>query len=243
MFISDRYLVTMKDTLPPLEQYLKAISKQNEAHWSNCTILEYTFRQLEAVFVKAFSETTSHFDVHHIHIDVTVVLHEPVNMNVLLKVATTSNLSAGTTFFGANLLPAAERHGPRFYERISQLILEGSSYILRSPTPVVFPTDSKAVHVHDPDFHLSLHSARRIDDSPVWLRHMMKTKETFDAFLSAIPARKEGSDLCQLKINCLMTEFGILYGAVSVTRVLGSLVIHAITSRFFVLFETMPKSR
>lgn len=215
MYISDRYLVTIKETVPRLEQYLKSISKQHESHWNYCAVLEYTFERLEVVFVKAFPETMSPFDIHHIPIDVKVVLYKPVNMHVLLNASITSNVSAETTFFGANLLPVVKRHGPRFCERISEVVLMVDACIRRSPIPVVFPADAQAVHLHDPDFRVSLPATRQVDGNPRRPRHPSMTRKTFQALLSAIPTRNQGFTLCQLDIKCEMWEFGILCGAVS----------------------------
>jgi hypothetical protein len=207
----------MKDTLQRLEHYLKAVSTKERPLRSGKSILEETFPQLAVVFTKALPKT-SQFDMHHIFIDVSVSQYEPVSMHVLLKASTTSNMASETTFFGANVLPSVPRHGPRYCERITELELGENAYIRQPNSPVIFPTDSGAVHRRNPDFNLELNLALGPYGSPSPCRSQAHTKETFEALLAALPARKQGSELCQLKLHCLQGEIAILCSAVSVTE-------------------------
>jgi hypothetical protein len=207
----------MKDTLERIDHYLKAVSKKGRLLLSSSPVHEEFFPQLAVVFTKALPET-SQFDMHHIFIDIGVYLYKPVNMRILLTASTTSNMASETTFFGANVLSSVPRHGPRYCERMLKLRMAKNAYIRQATTPILFPSDSTAVHERHPDFHLSMHPARAVGDGEAPARPQAHSKETFDAFFAAIPARKQGSDLCQLRIDCTQEEIDILCGAVSATE-------------------------
>lgn len=213
----DRYLVTMKGPLSDLEDYLKIVLKRDESLRRDCVVPRQTFPQLKVLYVKSFPKTTEEFDIRHIFIDVSAIVYAPVNMHTLLKASITSSVSTETKFFGANILPDVERRGPWLCERISELTLGKTGSIRWSHMQAVFPTESEAVSTGDLDFHLWLQFARMIDGRPNFIGSQRTIKETFKAFLSAIPPQKPDYEMCQLKLQCLTSEFDTLCTVVSAT--------------------------
>jgi hypothetical protein len=244
MHVFDRYLITMKGTLPRLEYYLKAVSRRtiSRALGREGAVLEEVFPQLAVIFTKSLPDTRQ-FDMHHIFIDVAVTVRKPVSMHIVLQASTTSDTASETVFLGTNVLPCVPRHGPRYCERISQVKLAQGGYIRRSSTPVLFPADSGAVHKRNPDFKLSLHlPPRYMGDRELRARPLEHTKETFEALFAALPARKEGYDLCRLKIDCKEGEIDTLCGAVSTDSCFVVYHNSDYLSRSSLLCRTMSKS-
>lgn len=225
----------MKDTLQALDYYLKAVSKKDTSRsiGSDGAVLDEIFPQLAVVFTKALPDT-SQFDMHHIYIDVTATVRKAVNMHIVLQASATSSTASETTFFGTNVLPSVQRHGPRYCERISKLKLAQNGCIRQASTPVVFPAESGAVHKRNPDFRLSLHLPRYLGDRDRRPRPQAQIKETFEALFAALPARKQGADLCRLKIDCKSGEIALLSDSVSATEYLPVLQL--------ILFSDIPIS-
>lgn len=214
--MSDRYLVTMRDTLRKIEHYLKAIKTGEADDYDMTGTFNQIFPSLAVVFTKALPKKKSS-DLHHIYIDVETTIYKPVGMHASLKASTTSNTSSETTFFGANIQPSLPRHGPRYCERITTIDLKKNSYIRPSTKAIVFPPNSGAVHKRALDCLLSMHVVGSVFGDRPPARQLLRAKETFEAFLSAIPVRREGVDLCNLEIRCYEHEFEMLCGSVSVT--------------------------
>jgi hypothetical protein len=228
----DRYLVTKEDSLNRIKLYLQAIMKGDPDGFSTYDdAFKEIFPKLAVVFTKSMDEEIYYDDEDDDEsTEIKATIHKPVNMHILLTASATSS-STTTTFLGARVLPSVPPDGPRIFERLTKLSVQRNTSVRQSDKAFVFPADTDVIHHREAgDYHLSLHVATYMRNHPEVLPRTLKpAKETVEALLSAIPARKQSSEyrLCQIKISCNEHEFKMLCETIS-----GSFTLNSANSRY-----------